>query len=119
MRTKAHRYGASVPSATFTNGTEIIGVTGDFEGGFVQANAYVFGVPGVGGYVGARFLVDGVTQGPLTSVYQSAAGGTAVVVHAMSLRIPQGRHRVSVLFNTNAAPLASSSAELSVAELNA
>jgi hypothetical protein len=42
-----------------------------------------------------------------------------VLVHAVTVRVPQGRHRVSVLFLTNATPIASSMADLSVAELNA
>jgi hypothetical protein len=120
MRTKAHRYSASVASATFTAGTPVIGVTGDFDGGFVQANVMVGGLNlgAAGQWMTVQFLVDGVGQAPTTAIYQQATG-TATVVAAATLRVPQGRHRISVLWNSSAAPVASATAELSVAELNA
>jgi hypothetical protein len=117
MRTKAHRYSAAVPASTFTSGTDVIGVTGDFDGGSVQANVQLIGAPAVGNYFIAQFKVDGVTQGPQASAY--ASGASLSLVHAATLRVPQGRHRISVLFQTSAAPIASCTAELSVAELNA
>jgi hypothetical protein len=117
MRTKAHRYSATVPAATFTSGTEVVGVTGDFDGGSVQANTVISTNLGVGQWMTAQFRIDGVSQGPNASIYQS--GATASVVHAMILRVPQGRHRVSVYFVSSVAPVSSCSADLSVAELNA
>jgi hypothetical protein len=117
MRTKTHRYSANVPAATFTNGTDVIGLTGDFDGGFVQANVHVFAVPGASQYISGQFKVDGVAQGPVAYAYQSAS--SASLVHAVTLRVPQGRHRISVLFGTPSAPIASSAADMSVAELNA
>jgi hypothetical protein len=117
MRSKAHRYSATVFAATFTTNTDVIGVTGDFDGGFVQANAVVTATGSAGIYVVAQFKVDGVAQGPQAALYWTA--GNIVVIHAVTLRVPQGRHRISVLFTTNASPIASSSADMSVAELNA
>lgn len=116
MRTKAHRYGMSA-SGTFTNGTDVVGVTGDFEGGFIQANAFVYGIPGAGQQMSAAFKIDGVTQGFGLAMTQS--GSSLGFVHTTTLRIPQGRHRVSVYFTSSVAPLASCTADLNVAELNA
>jgi hypothetical protein len=117
MRTKAHRYSASVPASTFTTGTDVIGLTGDFDGGFVQASTVVFAVPGAGNWINAQFKLDGVLQGPTMYAYQS--GGNVAISHTVTLRVPQGRHRIAVQFGTGGAPLPSSTADLSVAELNA
>lgn len=117
MRSKAHRYGAYIGAATFTHNTDVVGVTGDFEGGFVQASTFMNGVLAVGQYMGASFKVDGVVQGPQMAIYQS--GSSVSVAYTTTLRVPQGRHRVSVLFQTNATPVANCAVDLSVAELNA
>jgi hypothetical protein len=117
MRTKAHRYSASVPSATFTTGTDVIGVTGDFEGGFVLATVKLSALIGAGQFITAQFAVDGVAQGPNVGFYQS--GGFVNAVHVLPIRVPQGRHRISVLYTSSAGPAASSAADLNVAELNA
>jgi hypothetical protein len=117
VRTKAHRYSATVPASTFTSNTDVIGVTGDFDGGFIQANVTVTAAGSAGIYITAQFKVDGVVQGPQAAMVWVT--GNIVLVHAVTVRVPQGRHRVSVLFLTNATPIASSMADLSVAELNA
>jgi hypothetical protein len=116
MRTKAHRYGAVV-TGTFTNLTDVVGVTGDFEGGMVLASAIVAATPGVGQYITVAFAVDGAVQSQAMGGWQS--GGSLQVAFTWLLRVPQGRHRISVRFGTSVAPIASSTAELSVAELNA
>jgi hypothetical protein len=117
VRTKAHRYSANVPAATFTNGTDVIGVTGDFEGGFVQATTQMSASPGAGQWISAQFRIDGVLQGPATGVWQT--GTWLNLVHVVMLRVPPGRHRISVAFGSAVAPIANCAADLSVAELNA
>lgn len=116
MRAKAHQYSTHV-QGTFTNGTDVIGITGDFDGGFVLACVALYANVGSGGYESAAFKVDGVVQG------QGAALGQVSVVNTLTytalLRVPQGRHRISVAFGTAAAPVASATADLSVAELPA
>jgi multisubunit Na+/H+ antiporter MnhB subunit len=116
MRTKAHRYSATVPAATFTDGTDCIGITGDFDGGLVLATVVV-AVNAGANWVGVRFKVDGVPQGPTQGNYQY--GGSMCAIHAWTLRVPQGRHRISVYFGTTSPPIPSGAADLSVAELNA
>jgi hypothetical protein len=117
MRTKAHRYSATVAAATFTNGTDCISLTGDFDGGYVLATVKVSALPGAGQSITAQFRVDGVDQVPNLGVFQS--GSYVNLIHVATLRVPQGRHRIAVLFGSSVAPIAGCAADLSVAELNA
>lgn len=118
MRSRAHRYKTSTSGTTFSSGAEAIGVTGDFEGGFVQANAQASCNVGVGQWMTMGFIVDGVQQGNGGAFYQSAASASLSI--SDSLRISQGRHRIGLKVSFSTPPAAgSNNAELSVTETGA
>jgi hypothetical protein len=120
VRSKAHQYRAAITTgSTFASGTDCIGVTGDFDGGYVQANVSVTSVVGAGQWITLQFTLDGVAVSPAgPGAYQS--GASVSLVLAEILRVPSGRHRIGARFSAGAAPSAAScTAQLSVAELPA
>lgn len=118
MRTKARRYQATLNSFTQPNGSDAIGITGDFEGGFVTATASLSTNVGAGGYVSAIFRVDGIPQGNSPAVWQNGANLSVVITEI--LRVPPGRHRISLQAGTGVSfPAGGTNAQMSVAELAA
>ena len=118
MRSKAaHVYKArSASNTTFASNTECVGVTGDFEGGFIQVHSYVACSIAQGAWFTATFYVDGVAMTMSQGVYQYGANFS----YTMSdiLRVPSGRHRIGIQFAASNPPAAGScNASISVAEI--
>lgn len=107
MRTPRKNWSALRGAFVFSaNNMEVLGISADFSGGFVIASGVVSAAaPGAGGWVGLLFQVDGVNMGQ-TSLgnYQATGASNIGVEQAVRLRVPQGRHRVSLLMTSGSAP---------------
>lgn len=106
---------AKTPTRTFTNAEEILTINEEFSGAPVVASVFIAAIPGLGGWITAYFTVDGVLQGQNPGIYQS--GGSLQFMHSWILAVPPGMHKVTVVFGTSAAPIASCIAELVLTEL--
>jgi hypothetical protein len=102
------------------SGSEIVGVTGDFEGGWVQVNVSAMMTIGAGQWFTLNLQVDGanVTPANYPGWYQS--GGNVSGTLTATVRVPNGRHRIGARIAAGAAPVAGSgNAMIDVVELAA
>ena len=102
MRTKSSRWASSRGAFTFTPSMELVGITADFAGGFVRVDAIAQEVnPTATNWAALQVMVDGVSQGPARIVWQGTGQGNVQVSLNHSVRVPPGRHRVSVLLTSS------------------
>lgn len=118
MRTKTKRYNKDVASATFGLGVEALGVSGQFEGGFVLVVGHIEFNTAVGQWSAAYLTLDGVNVSPGMGGWQS--GGNFAIDLLKTVRISHGVHHLGILFNAGVAPVAAScTGFIDVVELNA
>lgn len=118
MRVKPKRWSAFRSAFTYSANMDLVGITGDFTGGFVQVNAVAQEVnPTAGNWAALQILVDGVLQGALRIIWQATGQSNVQVSLSHTVLVPQGRHRVSVqLSSSNGAAWLANGAYLDVTE---
>ena len=98
MRSKYRRYQVTVASITLNqpNGSDQVGITADFEGGFVLAASFTYQLMLVlEEWATIHVKVDGIAQG---AVQQLANMDRILQVpNSEIVRVPQGRHRISLV----------------------
>lgn len=116
MRSKYRRYQVTAASITLNAGSDQVGITADFEGGFVLVVASLSTNVGVGQWATTQVKVDGMVQGAGGAAWQP--GQNLQVPTSEIVRVPQGRHRISLVTSAGVPfPAGGSNIVFTVAEM--